>query len=115
MANFPSTVKPDYPYPVAPYYRTAVSKMRGGNEKRTELPGGGYRRWTLSFTLTATQFATLLAFFIARKGKCESFNFTCLYDSQTYVVRFDHDEFPGSWSRNNIYTVPNLKLVEVDA
>lgn len=78
-----------------PFFDEIVVTSRSGKETRACYQLSGRYRWTIGLTrlsqdLNGDEVATLVNFISARRGRYESFNFTCPLDGVTRLVRFDN-------------------------
>lgn len=110
-------------YKISSQWNTAVDEMFSGNEQRRNLWTNSRKKWTLEFDKNHTDFNSILAFFDARKGRYESFNWVWKDihpitgeemggDGNTYLVRFDDDELNFEHIRKG-YTKFQITFVEV--
>lgn len=110
-----ATLAPAFPYEVAPEFNTNVTMMQNKNEKRVSKWLTPRRAWNLVFdSLSIANFETLRTFYIARKGRGEAFNWVCLLDNTTYLVRFDSDAsvFARDFTGHGVVT---LRIVQTNA
>lgn len=100
------TWAPTFSYEMEPEFRTDVTEFQNGAEERSSLLATPIRRWRLVFRgISSTVFEAIKSFFIARKGRYGSFNWVCLQDGQTYIVRFDDDSLPFTEIDKDVFTV----------
>ena len=90
-------------YQISAQWNTVVDDVYSGSEQRRNLWTNPRRKWVLEFSKDNTNSNAIMAFFNARKGRYEAFNWIWQEnhsvtgesiggDGQTYLVRFDHDE-----------------------
>ena len=112
MATYPQTPKPDYSFTEEKYYDVLITNIPGKELRRT-------RHTTAKLTWNLTYHAIhdgdckyLWDFFIARKGKLESFTFVHPRTAVSYTARFDDDRLNRKEIGNNLFDV-TIKLIEV--
>lgn len=113
LEDYPTDPAPKRPYRSGPKFKTLVTEFGNGAVSRVSQWDSARRNWTLEYETDATGRATMEAFFIARLGRGEAFNFTCFSDGQTYVVMFDQDEFNATETDKNEHEF-TLRLTETD-
>ena len=97
-------------------FNTIVDEVFSGKEQRRDTWSNPKRSWTLEFSKDLVDTEEIIAFFIARKGKKEAFNW--VFDSskggdgQTYLVRFEEDKLSLSHLSMGYHKF-NLKLMQV--
>ncbi len=90
-------------YQVSSKWNTIVDDVYSGGEQRRNLWTNPCRKWVLEFSKDNSDTNAIMAFFNARKGRYEAFNWTWQAnhpitgedmggDGNNYTVRFDHDE-----------------------
>jgi len=80
MATFPTSPRPLHPYVVTPVWKTLISDYEGGAEQRRQKWLYAKYDITLKYQKLSNANAQILwAFYMARKGACESFYFYDLY------------------------------------
>lgn len=110
-------------YKVSSRWNTIVDDVFSGKEQRRNLWTNSRKKWILEFDKNHTDFNSILAFFDARKGRYEAFNWEWKNvhpitneeiggDGETYLVRFDTDELGFEHIRKG-YTKFQITLVEV--
>ena len=102
-------------------FKTDVDGEYTAHEQRNALWSNPRRTFTLSFEKCPEDIAAVEAFFIARRGKWQAFNWvysaTDKYgrptggDGVTYTVRFDTDDFEAAIQSG--YGTFDLPIVEV--
>ncbi|MFA7658770.1 MAG: DUF2460 domain-containing protein [Candidatus Gastranaerophilaceae bacterium] len=102
-------------YQMSSKWNTIIDQMFSGKEQRRNQWTDAQKTWNLSFDKTPENTTAVLAFFDARKGKFEAFNWVWPTDmggdGQTYLVRFDTDEL--NMDMFNGFSEFQLKLVQV--
>lgn len=77
-------------------FNTIVDDTFTGGEQRRDLWSNPRYKWKLDFEKDKIDTQSLLAFFVAQKGKKNAFNWTWDSnkggDGNTYLVRFDTDQ-----------------------
>ena len=102
-------------------FKTDVDGEYSAHEQRNALWTNPRRSWTLSFEKSPDDMAAVEAFFIARRGKWQSFYWVYSAvdkygrptggDNQQYLVRFDTDDFDAAVSSG--YATFDLPIVQV--
>lgn len=102
-------------------FKTDIDGEYTVHEQRNALWINPRHSWTLSFEKTPTDILAVQAFFIARKGRWQAFNWvyssTDKYgrktggDDKTYLVRFDTDDLDEAIQSG--YSTFDLPIVEV--
>ena len=81
-------------------FNTLVDETFSGKEQRRDVWTTPRKKWSLEFEKNKTDRDALIAFFVARKGRKEAFNFTWDSnkggDGETYLVRFGSDQLDFS-------------------
>lgn len=103
-------------------FSTDVDSEYTSHEQRNALWSNPRRAWTLSFEKTPEDYTAVEAFFIARRGKWQAFNWVYSStdkhgrpaggDDKTYLVRFDTDDLDSTVSSMG-YNTFDLPIVEV--
>ncbi len=89
-------------YQVSSQWHTIVDEVYSGGEQRRNMWTNPRKKWTLEFDKNSTDTNAIMAFFNARKGRYEAFNWVWQAthpitgenlggDGTTYSVRFDDD------------------------
>ncbi len=113
MASFPLT--PDFVFTQTTEFSTVMSEFENGAEQRRAKWASDFKKFDCRFeNRPKTDFTTLQAFFEAREGKYDTFEFTNPEDSVVYTVRFDDDKLEISHKTALVYSF-KLKLKEVRA
>ncbi len=82
-------------YQVSSQWNTIIDDVYSGGEQRRNMWSNGRKKWVLEFDKNLTDSNAIMAFFNARRGRYEAFDWTWADvggDNQQYTVRFDHDE-----------------------
>lgn len=90
-------------YQVCSQWNTIVDSVYSGGEQRRNMWTNARKKWVLEFDKNQTDSYAVMAFFNARKGRYEAFNWIWQAthpltgenmggDGVQYTVRFDHDE-----------------------
>ena len=110
-------------YQASSQWNTVIDTVFSGKEQRRNLWSSSRKKWILEFNKNDTDMAAILAFFDARKGCYEAFNWTWQAthpdtgeniggDDVQYLVRFDDDQL--SFEHFVLgYTKFQITLVEV--
>lgn len=110
--NFPCKLA----YQVSSQWNTIIDETFSAKEQRRNQWTNSRKSWSLEFDKNNTDTNAVLAFFDARKGSYEAFNWvwpTSLGgDGATYLVRFDKDTLDLSMLEYG-YSTFNIKLVQV--
>lgn len=104
MAAYPTTPIPAATYSHGSGYPVAVTRYAAGTEQRVRLGTAPARAWNLAYTVNDAEKATLQAFWDARQGKLEAFDFVDpAAGGASLTARFDQDRLdweriaPGWW------------------
>ena len=103
-------------------FKTDVDGEYTAHEQRNALWMNPRRSWTLSFEKSPDAMAAIQAFFIARRGKWQAFNWTYSAtdkygrptggDGVTYLVRFDIDDLEEAiQSGYSTFDIPIVQVV----
>jgi len=94
MPTFP-TLNADYGMKKETKFRTIVHNLGGGYEQRiNKTPASGLHKFRLSFKKRLiSDMAVLLAFYKARLGPYEPFDFTDPLTGNVHQVRFEGDRY----------------------
>lgn len=103
-------------------FKTDIDGEYTAHEQRNALLTNGIRAWTLDFEKTPDTVAAVSDFFDRCKGKWKAFNWvytsTDKYgrktggDDQTYLVRFDTDDFEETiQSGYSTFSLPIVRVV----
>jgi uncharacterized protein (TIGR02217 family) len=85
-------------------FQTLVSTFENGVEQRRAKWANQLREFALTFrNYSATDFATIRDFFLAKKGALTSFTWTNPNDSVDYTVRFKEDSWKSTLTSYGIY------------
>lgn len=96
-----------------PTFSTTIITNATGIERRT-VNRPRVRRWEIDYGgLDLAALASLEAFFVARKGKAQTFLFRPPGSATTVKARFDQDEFAGEYLQGQIGVTGSLSIVEV--
>jgi hypothetical protein len=90
-------------YKVSSQWNTIIDEVFSGKEQRRNQWSASRKKWVLTFDVLESDVDAILAFFDARKGRYEAFNWVWQEthptkgnsmggDGETYLVRFDSDE-----------------------
>ena len=110
MATF--SYNPSYIYEEEITYRTQIIVMEDGTEVRNSY-GTPRRIFTLNYDrVTETIKDNIIAFFTARTGRYEAFDWVNPNDSVTYSVRFINEALEVEEIANEIWNI-GLKFIEV--
>lgn len=118
MANFPTTVRPDYPVEeIWPEADVAIHTHRDGSEQRRKVgagPLGGFR-FTIGGTLplSKAQRDEIYAHFAGQDGTLTAFNWLNQETAENHVVRYARRP-DSSHVRYGRYTL-QIELVKVPA
>jgi phage-related protein len=103
-------------------FKTNVDSEYTAHEQREAVWASPRKTWTLSFEKTPEDMAAVEAFFIARRGKFNAFNWVYSSidkygrptggDNQTYLVRFDSDDLDETISTMG-YSTFDIDIVQV--
>lgn len=99
MATF--SYVPLYTWESQASHRVLVSTLEGGKEQR-KYKGPQPREWTLSFRAAAATIQDIVAFFNARDGAYEAFDWTPPGASTAVSVRFKEESLSASWHGSSI-------------
>jgi phage-related protein len=89
-------------------YWNVINRQPHGYQYSYNILASGLKRWTIQFSLSDTDLATLQAFWVARKGRYEEFTFTDPDTATTTAkCRFDQDSLEVR------YAGPNENIVSV--
>lgn len=120
---FPTSPAPMFPVIIEPVWNTIITSFDGANEQRRQKWAFAKYNVTLKFDpLTASEFQTLWAFYMARKGSFEPFYYYPI-DTQTltglYVGTGDNAtevfDLPGkTTSAQTIYVDGVLQILTTD-
>jgi len=111
METFP--LVPDFVFKQKTDFNTVVSEFENGTEQRRAKWSSDLKTFECEFdNRPKSDFTTLQAFFEARQGKYEAFEFTNPLDDVTYTVRFDTDTLQVDHKTALIYSF-GCKLKEV--
>lgn len=114
LENFPTDPKPLMPYVMTPQWKTNALRYEDGSEERLQEWTSAQEKRTLRYLTDEAGKDTLLAFYNARKGGYEAFNFTCFADaSATYTMRFDEEKCTFQQTSAKRWEV-KLELVETN-
>ena len=92
MAAF--EILPDFVFEENIEFETLITKFENGVEQRRSKRNTPIRKWTLQFhNRTLSELNSIKAFYSARKGAYEEFNWVNPNDSIEYDVRFENDNF----------------------
>lgn len=96
-------------------WNTIIDDMFSGNEQRRNQWSNPKMSWKLDFDKAPENTTAVIAFFNARKGKFEAFNWVWSIDmggdGQTYLVRFDTDKLDMDMFKG--YSEFSLPIVQV--
>ncbi len=113
MATYPAQPVPNYEHQEAIEFPVAVTRYPNGTEQRILTSAQGGRRFSLVYkSIAPADIDVLWDFYIARKGKHESFNYVSSRDGVTYVVRFDMESMSRELFAYNLERT-GVKLIEV--
>lgn len=112
-------------YQVSSEWKTVLDEVYSGSEQRRNMWTNARKKWVLKFSVRHASATDILAFFNARKGMYEAFNWTWQDthpvngndmggDGVEYLVRFDMDElnFEHVFLGNQTF---QITLVEVQS
>lgn len=112
MATYPNIPVPDFPLKEGKYYDVLITTTPGKELSRTRHTTA-IHNWTLTYpAIHDGDCKYLWDFFIARKGRLESFTFVHPKTSVSYTARFADDTLNREEVGNNLFNV-TVKLVEV--
>lgn len=102
-------------YQMSAEFNTIIDQYFSAGEQRRNKWTVPRLSWKLDFDKTPENTAAILAFFNARKGKFEAFNWVWPTDmggnGQTYLVRFDTDKLDMNLFKG--YSEFSLPIVQV--
>jgi hypothetical protein len=101
MPTYPTLTTGAYaqlPLKAGKRYLVDVGQNESGPAYTYYRRANGQGIWTLPYpVITATEWETLSAFFQARGGRVETFDFTCPREGTTKTVRFAMDRITAKW------------------
>ncbi len=92
-------------------FSTLITQFESSKEQRRSK-GSPRRVWTMRFSRLKVEADQVWAFYIARKGAYEAFEWTCPLDGETYTVRFLEDNLTRTSLWDAVYEY-GLKIIEV--
>lgn len=115
IPTFPAAPKPHYVYRQRAQFKTLVSQFEGKMEQRRKKWSTPRYHFTLRWeNLDEADLDLLWNFYQARAGMFEAFEFVNPIDTQTYTVRFVHDEMDKEWFAAALFRT-GLELIETNA